>query len=1098
MRVLRFLARLLGLAAVAVIVLQVFFALRNPSARAGVPRRTIDGNKGDWLAGLPTVGNTAVLVSDGTDTEWVWLDKVGDARADFEPAESRSNWDIKVIRVIADVDYLYYLVEVDQFTPGLGQFVFQFNIAMDTEIAFNASGGNSGMNWFGDDSISPGSSTGLGNPAQYSELNIITDLDGNYIYDYNAGTWRFAANSSVAFNEAQNFVEVALKWSDLGFTSVPPRIRLTMATAKRAGGDPNAVDKTVDLGGTDFLDAVTFDAYNPTSAWDDALSTNTVSDYLDVAFDATGNVIDPNTPAAPSHLRAADAAFAAPAASGETTFTNNPILVWDPVAPDGDAGDTIAGYYVQICTSPVVGPNGFLQTDYGIVVQRNDLGAGPANQIVYHNLPPSQPWWGAADSSTGIPNSDGAGRPILQPGTTYYLRVWARDRRGILGDPSPVYVLPIDYPAWHDPYVFGINGSTFRANRDPAEGAYVNFMVGVFDPQPDDPMDNYYVNPGTGQVAPNEILNIILHIRVADPTHPTYDWATGAGRVILGDEWKDANGNIAWYLPSVVNPNLGVKDPPDSYSVFRTGGSIDFTKTWLYKYNSVNLGNNGGAEVFKLNAKAGDIVEYFFEINNPFEAPGGNYLFSQRERRFLFAYDSSGITGYRWGTYDEAKANPFRFVVQKRDLPAVWHNPVSKEVPLGAGGTNRTMRDPTWPDTFPQNVTLYVGAVGAGTLDWRLVWRNVDAGGWKEDVFNGPTVLVDTANFKYYYTHNFNYTGGMIEYYFRTSDNAVYIFANGITDNAQIVYDDSLGDTGQDTVPFRFPFTRRAKVTSTGSTGKDSHSIVAVLGLRAPQFDALDENAIGVNSLLDFSSGTATVTGSVLTNVFPGVYLGRNDTGGAPEMRRLFNRSFPAVITASGAVNGLRKAFFGPIFPFDYAVDDTSAWNTGSDAYENIPILSSDVFTDVVDREEPAGTVFGAGKPIDAVIYVNGDASISTINITRGALITEGKITISPAAIVTAQRLDLYSLGGPLTVSGSLSIETGVLFSNDTIVVDPGATLSLSSLGSLAAQALTVGTGANLLVNHPRGVTFTGEEESVLSEATRWVISSLREERKVP
>jgi hypothetical protein len=1065
-------------------------------ATAYTPRRNVDGNAGDWLVNKPYLGNTATLASNGTDTEWVWRAKLFDQRQNPGGwVENMNNWDIELVRVIADTQYLFFLVEVDQGSAAWWDWIFQFNIAMDTQISVNPAGGTTGENWFGDDA-----QTSLHQAIQRSELNISADKNGVWVYRTGSGFWYNAPNSSTAFNIGAGTMEIGIKWADLGFTSVPPRIRLTMASAKRNCDDPNTCNKTADMGGgtSDMIDAVTYGVYNTTEIWRDELSDGNVAVFLDIAFTSTGNASNPTLPAAPQNLRVYDKAHRVWLQSGDTSYTNNPLLVWNPVPPDGDVGDSISGYYIQVCTSPVVNANGFFHDAFGAVVGWNTSGAGPVNRVTYANNYFPQTWWGASDSSTGVPNSDGHGVPILVPGQTYYIRVWARDRRGMLGAPSQTYVLPVDFPTWHDPYAFTPDGTTYRGNRDPKENAYVNFTVGAFDLPPGDPQDNLYVNPGTGQFAWNEILNMVMHIRVARAGHFTYDWVTQAPRIILGDEWKDAHGNIAWYMPSVPHPTLGSKDPPDTFTFWRTSGIIDISKTWVYKHNAVNLGGAGGGATYNLHAQPGDIVEYFFEVNNPFEAPGGNYIQSQGERRFLFAHDTQGITGYRHGTYTEARNRPFRFVVQRRDLSAVWHNPLSNEAPFAAGGATYSMRSPVWPDTSPQTVRLYVGAIGATGLAWQMVWRSAPSTTWNTANFNGATVLVDTANHRSYANHNFNYTGGQIEYYFKTTDNQLYIFANGITDNPNTVYKNSLGTDGRETVSFSFPFASRVRVTSTASIGKDSHTMMAVMSFRAPRFDAMNENALGVNSILDLRNGTVAITGNVFTNAFPPTHMSRSDTPGAVEPRRLFGRSQEAIVAGlTNVINGVRQAFFGPIFPFNYGVSDSSAWNTGSDAYQNVPILTyREVFSDAVERREPAGTTFSPAKLLEGVVYVPGNATISSMAITAGALIAESGIVIPAGAIINATRLDLCALNGDIRIAGRLDIETGVLFSNRAVNVETGARLTMNRLGSVVAQNVRVDSAATFTVIHPPTVGYTATKESVLSRATRWVIASLREMRR--
>lgn len=1082
-------------------------------AGATTPRRTVDGDTRDWQQTLPPIGNTAALISNGSETEWVWRDKIGDQRTDFDTAEHSYNWDIKQVRIIADDTCLYILCEVRNMDAGY-QNAFQLDLAIDTQIAFGATRTTTGFNWFGDQS-----GTNLGRPEQYSDANISLDnnspnvwmyYDQSYVQGWKGLTWANWNRAWINDGTGQygSLMEASIKWSELGLSSIPPLLRLSIASARTPWTkvDPNAIDNTTDLFGSDFLDVIGPDRSNATDEWNDELSDGVVSSYVDIAFDASGNCID-TLPAAPANIKAWDPTVETWLATGETCVSNNPIIQWDAVAPDGDAQDTITGYYVQIATKD---STGYLHAIADTVVTVNS-GAYPLNQVTWINTTCSgvttvHPWLGGMDSEawlngrkgdTGVPNSDAYGHAIFTYGQTYFIKVWARDRRGMLGAASSTFMLPIDYPVWHDPYVFTATGTTFRGNRDPKENADVNFLLNAFDTAPTDPGDSSFYNPWTlpavSQKASRKILNVILHIRLAKIGSASYDWATQAGNVIMGAPWYDNNGNIGWYYPNQSGSISGMLYKQDSYSFWTTGGFDDVTKTWLYKFTRVNLGNSGGSNTFKLQSAAGDTIEYYFEINNASEAPAGSYLPSNAPRRYVYAYDTEGITGYRMGTLAQAQANPFRFIVQKRDLIATWHNPLSKEVPFDSW---YMMRNPPWPETSPQIVRMYVGAVGWSGWSFQMVWRSVDSGGWNVSNFTGPTVLADTARSLYYYRHDFTYPGGMIEYYFKLSDNSAYIFANGVTDNVDTVYYSSIGSSGEETVPFRFPFTSRVKVTSTASVGSDSHSMVAVLHFRSPRIEALDENAIGVNGILNLDACTATITGNVFTNAFPAVQVGKTDSSLAIEPRNILGRSYMALLSGyTNAVNGLRKAFFGPIFPIDYNVTDSTAWNTGADAYENVPILTySAVFEDAVEKKKASGTVFGGAEPLEGVIYVPGPSQITTMSITKGSLIADS-ITIPSTATVTATRLDLIALNGPIYVNGSLTIDTGIVFSNDTIYITPGATVKLKRLGSITSQGLRVDTGAVLSCSHPTTASFLTAKESVFSRATRWVIATIRESR---
>ncbi|MEW5692517.1 MAG: Ig-like domain-containing protein [Candidatus Hydrogenedentota bacterium] len=1064
----------------------------------GQYKRTIDGNKSDWFDTLPYIGNTAILATNKIDTEWVWRDKLYDETTVLGDGPT---YDIRDIHIIADTYYLYFFVRADDLDNVNGANMFQFNVAMDTHINSNPEGGTLGLDWIGDESRSDGiqPSTLLGRTEQYSEKNIIMDIDGVYIYDYyNPGSgWVLSAASAVAINVNDNFMEARVSWSDLKFSKRPDRIRLTIATAKRIGGDPQTVDKTADIANSasDILDALSYGLYSTSTEWKDELSDGNIFSYIDIAFDFDGDALNPRLPSAPSNIRYYDSVFGIWRSSGDTILTNNPVITWNPVSPDGDSGDSILGYYIQISTSPNTDGNGFLQWQSNWVINSSQTGAGPVNTVVYHNNYLPQTSW-------TVPNGDGSENFILSLGQTYYLRIWARDRRGMLGAASQTVVIPIDYPIWHDPYTFYYkswenSNETMRANREPKENADVNFSVGAYDVPPGDPQDHFYkVVDATNNVhtSHNEILNILLFIRVNRVGHATYDanW-NNSYKVLVGDDEYYVDGSIKWYTPQ--------SDASDTFNYWRTFGNIDYGNAWLYKYEGVNLGTGGTAGVRYLNANVGDTIEYFFEINNPYEAPGSNYLLTRAERRFLYAYDDNGITGYRIGAWSDAIKSPFRFVIQKRDLLACWHNPVSKEAVESTGSpTKYTMRSPAWP-TAQGTVKFFAGVIGRKDAQFQLVWRKIGEAWQPPENFNAPPGIEEfTGSNKYYYRYDFNYTGGAIEYYIKLNDNSLFIFQNGITDNADTVYFNSIGDEGEASEPFKFPFESRVKVTSTGKIKDKTHSIVALFQYKKPPLSVFDFCALASEDTIDLRPGIVSITGDVLTNANPSAYFGPNDTPAAPQPGKLLGKSYPAIYTDTADVNGVRKAFFGPIYPFDYAVSDTSRWNTGSDVYKNIPQFTyDDVFKEITEKSISGNYTFDNTDPVDKLYYVSGDATVTDIpDNPDGAIVCDGNISVNiPLAIsVDSGIFDLFALGGDITISGVIRIDTGVIFSNNNIILNSDADVEITGLGSIVCKKLIINQGSKLVINHPQNLKLSEIGQGTLAKTTNWFVGSMREVRR--
>ncbi|RLD16987.1 MAG: hypothetical protein DRI36_04875, partial [Caldiserica bacterium] len=365
------------------------------SAYVKTARIDIDGSDSDWTGTAPTKVNSLVI----SNNEAIWKDKAGDRRTD--PTASDDYYDLTEFRVTADDDSIYFLIRV---ADVLNDETY-ISISIDTD----QSSSDTGMNWNADDSgITLGDEYESPANLHYAERNIIIHRSSSTNYGIiemyaDDGTSWYAppthGDGAVNFNQTSEFIEVKISRSDLGISG-NATLRFSVATCDNHIVWANDGDSTVGYPVCDALDTISIvristgseagqyhnDQNNDMNAWDEDISDGDIDFYFDVRIDADGNISN-TPPTSPSNL----------SPSNEWVSTLTPTLSWD-ASSDSDTGDTVTSYLVEIGTDSTL--------DDFVSFRVNVKG-----------------------ESFTIPED-------LLNGVTYYWRVYARDRCGVLSTPQ--------------------------------------------------------------------------------------------------------------------------------------------------------------------------------------------------------------------------------------------------------------------------------------------------------------------------------------------------------------------------------------------------------------------------------------------------------------------------------------------------------------------------------------------------------------------------------------------------------------------------------------------------------------------------------------
>ncbi|MCD6413464.1 MAG: hypothetical protein J7L54_04905, partial [Elusimicrobia bacterium] len=355
--------------------------------------RKIDGDASDWGTSEPAEPDASTV--DTTKNEWIWKDVAVDERTD---TAYDSDVNITEMRVAADSDALYFLVKFENITDTKYPY-----LAIGVDSTLDASG----QNWIADDSgITIGSDYDTNNHLPENNLIVHHTNSGSVtqIEQYSGTSWAAPATYGGGCNNistVNDIIEFKIARSDVGLTGDTTG-RFTIAICLNSNTDDsgdgqwwaNDDDTTEDQNDCDALDSVSIvrfsDASNTYNDNTYTMTTNAKEGFgsgtgdIDFFFDihiAADGTISNAPPTAPSNL----------SPDNQWVDTLVPTLSWTAAS---DSDDAVTSYLVEVAT----------HTDLsGDVTYRVNVNA----------------------TNWAIPAN-------LANGTTYYWRVSARDRCGVL------------------------------------------------------------------------------------------------------------------------------------------------------------------------------------------------------------------------------------------------------------------------------------------------------------------------------------------------------------------------------------------------------------------------------------------------------------------------------------------------------------------------------------------------------------------------------------------------------------------------------------------------------------------------------------------
>ncbi len=271
---------------------------------------TVDGKADDWTGSLPSTSNTFV-VSNG---EYVWNDKIGDERNDFNGSNSDTRVDLTEFRVTGDSSYLYMMAKFYDLDNGstlhLGD-----NGATFMAITID-NGSTGGQTYFAGESDTQVNNTAAWeyqivvnladsrfsgknmNSTSYP-LNESTANWGSVFYVVNS-SWKFVnfagdhgEHGLMAVNMSTNIIEIKIAWSVLGIdVSKSPTLKMAVITARGWSDYKNNQGHVWDISGaSDALDCVSTE---PTT-WDE-VNDGVVNDTMTITFSSNGDVSSGEVP----------------------------------------------------------------------------------------------------------------------------------------------------------------------------------------------------------------------------------------------------------------------------------------------------------------------------------------------------------------------------------------------------------------------------------------------------------------------------------------------------------------------------------------------------------------------------------------------------------------------------------------------------------------------------------------------------------------------------------------------------------------------------------------------------------------------------------
>lgn len=386
-------------------------------------RIEIDGDISDWLGTAPDRNNTAVVSSGTWWSEWRWKDKLGDERLDG-PADQAV--DIERMHITADDTYIYFMFEQDTFTDA-EKSELHFAISVDTDTRAD----DDVMTWNADDS---GNTMGAeydttlkDNAAEhYPEYNIIVHeaAAGNYQIEYTTGPlttnckWYAPPTSGGGannFNATNDTVEIKIARADIGLLGACTG-RFTITSCDNVVLWANGNDTTGNYPTCDALDSVSIprissdttthssrnDTADNQNAFDQDISDGDIDFWFDIRLAANGDIWNTPPPIPTS-----------PELNGGTTNAIRPRYNWAQTADaNAGSGDAVTSWLIEHATHTDLGSDLSQSGEHGYRI----------------NL----------DTCVFTPPGD------LKHNTTFYYRVWSRDRCGALSTTPTNWSVEVD------------------------------------------------------------------------------------------------------------------------------------------------------------------------------------------------------------------------------------------------------------------------------------------------------------------------------------------------------------------------------------------------------------------------------------------------------------------------------------------------------------------------------------------------------------------------------------------------------------------------------------------------------------------------------
>lgn len=764
-------------------------------------QKIADGDPSDWV-GSPITDDypDRRYQAKVSASEWIWTDALNDNR-DSSTHYLPENYDFKELRVSADANWIYFLVKVRDMT---NTDLAQFAVAIDTNITSGV-----GFDWLGDDADTAlGGATWAGDAAElpenasqstfsgyrpFAETIVIfhntnkptgtdqtqgdeywpeywtgRDLDGDGIYN----EWEGVAGSSAVFSPANNIIEARISRSAVGLTG-DKRARFCFAIFESSVANrvawANNQDTTRDDNQSDASDSASimrpalptataseiidrneyiFGNSEKSNKWWKDISDQAIDFWVQIPFAADGVISNtlPNT--IPDTGRT-------PANGSTVTGNLTPTFNWND-ATDPDPNDAVTSYMIEI---------GKTTSLDGAVDWRVNL----------------------TSSVFTVPS------PGLQPGTTYYWRVWSRDRCGTMNasDVWTVFISSITGIANIPPFTPVIDGI-----KDAGWGTNPTYTS----PQACAPVDAGLGDGSTSGIqrqvyVTNDAANLYIgfwtvgDVWGGNKAGAVYGFALETLRNIIGggaDPWR-GHEDISWIYKPDFWVNGAIGDGAENFSIVNLY-EADQTNPSAWKTPEVLVSlldyaakakTNRWAE-FKLPLKKlrlkKDNLAMLFITGIP-DATGTNEGQSYSD---TIPFDPNATSGYGLRFDTHTITQYFQYRIQYSTVPAT-HIPNSE--PIVGWGKMRSPVSPASTDT----VKIMLQITPAEIYGSGFVYYSTDSWTTVHTVPFGSAQYSGDSEYRWATIPKFA-RGTVVKYYIEVEANGMYTYLYGTDTTSNRTY----------------------------------------------------------------------------------------------------------------------------------------------------------------------------------------------------------------------------------------------------------------------------------------------------------------------